>query len=167
MLGKKKKRPGNRVSEPLSFEMLVAKKDKLRPEHYNWLYVSCAFGLRPSETDNLKGEYPCRFEEKKGVTRLLIFQSKLKGEDDPWKKIPILIPEQKRAKILIEAGAAIKRPSNKILQSVFGPGFTGYCARNNFIPMMFELGKTMQEVARWLGHRSLQRTYEYFNKLKD
>src|SRR5690606_32340195 len=41
-------------SHPLSLDLLNSKKNVLRPEHYNWLYISVAFGLRPEEIDQLK-----------------------------------------------------------------------------------------------------------------
>lgn len=157
----KVKKQGNRVSEPLTFEMLEAKKGELRPEHYNWLYVRIAFGLRPSDR-------PGKVWQQDGIPVLDVFQPKLDhdgDEENAWKSIPCVLPEQKVALKLL-AARKLEAPSNKIISSRW-PGCTQYCGRNNFIPMMFEHGRTIEEVSAWMGHKTVERTWSYWIKLKN
>jgi hypothetical protein len=167
---KKAVRQGNRVSEPLSFELLESRASQLTKEQYNWLYVAIAFGLRPGEVDALHGEHPCRIGKLQDGTHVIeVYQSKLESaelsEDFLWKQIPCFLPQQRRALTLIQSGK-LEAPSLKILKSRFGAGYTLYCGRNNFIPMMFAAGKPMEQVSLWMGHKTIERTWDYFRKLK-
>jgi hypothetical protein len=160
---------GNRVSEPLSFSLLESKKDSLKIEVYNWLYIATAFGLRPHEVDGLfNREHPYRIWEQDGTQILDVYQSKLQtiDEEERWKSIPAILPEQKRALVLIQSKVGLVHPGPKTMKKVFGDGYTGYCGRNNFIPMMFDKGRRIEEVSQWMGHKDVETTWGYFQKLK-
>jgi integrase len=166
---RKKVKRGNRVSAPLSFDMLESKRSQLTVGQANWLFLSIAFGLRPEEIDERNGVEPIRIVHEGDTPVLEVYQSKLKSTvtyEECWKYIPAILPEQKKAVELLEAEAPIVRPSTKTLKKVFGPAFTHYCGRNNFTPMMLALGKGESTVASWMGHKDIETTHRYAQKLR-
>ena len=88
-------------SEPLTKENLLYAKSKLKPEHYNWLYLSVWLGLRPREVDQLKAVPP----------------------QYRWKLIPIIFTEEDVALEIIRS-LQFKRPNVKIVKKYFGQNTT-------------------------------------------
>ena len=150
-------------SKPLSPKQLKMAKPNLNPEHYNWLFISVWFGLRPIEIDNLTDE---KYFSISGTARkkiLSVYQSKLADleEEKRWKNIPILHPEQKEALKIIESGE-FKRPHPKTVQSKIAEGITLYGGRKGFTELMLSLGHDFFETSNWLGHTSIERTYKSY-----
>lgn len=158
----KKVKRGNRVSAALTFEHLESRKSKLKPEHYNWLYVALAFGCRPTDMDALHGEFPYKTWEQDGVQVVDIYQPKVRE----YKSVPCFRPEQRRALTLLKS-AKLRKPGYATLKRHLGPEYSLYCARNNFIPWMLQKKYPIERISKWMGHKTIERTWEYFNKLKD
>lgn len=160
-------------AEPLSPALLEEKKKALKPEHWRWLYLSVWFGLRPREVDNLREPNAKLWDLAKqgGVWVLSVFQEKLfeRGvpEDDCWKHLPLVLPEQQAALPWLRGGERFERPvgaGGKLLRQVFGRGFSGYSGRNNFSGLLRDLGYDVETRAKWMGHLDLRTTLAYDRK---
>lgn len=157
------------ASDPMSPSLLESKKGQLLEQHFNWLYISVWFGLRPHEIDGLVEPKNIKVTTNKSGRKLLhVYQPKLITVPKPqrWKVIPLKYKEQNKALELIEA-KDFKRPSYKVVHKWFGDGITLYAGRKNFTDMMLENGEKFEEVSMWMGHRTLDRTYrDYKDRLK-
>jgi integrase len=152
-------------SSPLTPQMLDAKRDTLKEPQYKWLAISLWFGLRPYEVDNLKTPDPKLWRivrnDLLGVDVLEIYQSKLTAvpRDKRWKRIPVFHPKQIEALEYIKAGD-FKKPLVKVMPLVFDTGrITFYGGRKGFEGLMTELGQDLREIASWMGHQSIERTW--------
>lgn len=157
-------------SEPLTPEALEGAKGSLTvPGNFEWLYLSIWFGLRPKEIDGLKRKGTWRLERgyAKGVDVLWIYQSKLVAisRDKRWKGIPILFKEQRRAVSYLESGN-FKRPIHKTMRKVFSGNVTSYGGRKGFIDLMLERGQVLEDISGWLGHQSIEITWQKYRNKK-
>lgn len=157
-------------SDPLSPTSLETQKDNLTPPNYDWLYLAVWLGMRPEEIDNLKRAQP-GYEHYTttvdGVTVLHIYQTKLVeavDEQDRWKMIPLLYPQQVKCIEVIKRGQ-FKRPLTKTLKKYFTERTTTYCGRKGFTDLMLSRGQRFEDISQWMGHESLDRTWtDYKNR---
>lgn len=169
--GKKRKE-----SAPLDPEALQAAECKLSPPHYRWLYITEWFGLRPIETDGLPAcddaGNPTNWKVERdvqGTEILLIYQTKLTSllPERRWKRIPVILPEQKKALEMIVSGAPIKRPLPKTVQKYLGQGVMLYGGRKAFEGLMLDHGQRLEDVFAMMGHQSIDTLWKnYRNRQK-
>jgi hypothetical protein len=154
--------PDGGESKPLSPALLAKLKD-LPEEQYNWMHLSMWLGLRPNEVDLLKKSGQIKWETVEGVTVLWVMQDKLKKLPRPkrWKLIPFVEPEQADLKALIESGK-FERPLVKNIAARIGDGYTLYAGRKGFEDLMMTRGHAFDHVSQWLGHQSLNRTWNNY-----
>lgn len=153
-------------SDPLTPEMLENCKSKLTVSgQYEWLFVGCWLGLRPSEIDKLadRDSWDTYYDAKSRVNVLRIYQGKLKNvsRDKRFKLIPIVYPEQKKALAMIQKGG-LDRPLGKTLHKVFKGHVTLYGPRKGFFDTMVDRGEDPRDVSDWLGHRSDETTRRHY-----
>jgi hypothetical protein len=161
---------GGGVSDPITPKMLETVKDKIKPEWFNWFYLSVWFGLRPFEVDRLlkpPGARTWSIDTVQGVKVLRVYQSKLSSvpRDKRTKVIPCIVPEQLEGLKIIEGGE-FKRPSHtRHIEPYFGEKVTLYGGRKGFEDLMSSLGQKLEDISNWLGHQSIERTWKnYKNK---
>lgn len=140
-------------SKRLTPQLLEKIRTKIKPDHYEWLYISLWFGLRPEEIE--KAQFTSYKDPSYKIPILRIYQPKI----GKWKHIPVLHPEQHRA---LEWLRPIKRPLNKTLRRLLGDRFTCYAGRKGFEPLMRTLGESKSDISAWLGHTSLRTTELYY-----
>lgn len=157
-------------SDPISPAELEAIKSNLKIEQYNWVYISLWFGLRPEEVDALKdpdAEYPYYVEAQDGVDILHVYQTKLQesvDEEERWKLIPVLYPEQEQALKIIRSGK-FDRPLPKTLQKYLNkPHADTYSGRKSFTDLMLGLGQRLEDISQWMGHTTLDRTWSDYKR---
>lgn len=158
-------------SKPLTPELLESIKDKLPSiDQYNWCFVSVWFGLRPEEIDSLSNKQSWRIEldPKTKAKNFCVYQTKLESsvedEEDRWKSIPVIFPEQNQALKIIEDGNLVA-PLNKVLKK-HTEGCTKYGGRKNFVDLMLDRGQDFQEISLWMGHKDIKITFDRY-KLKN
>lgn len=154
-------------SEPLTPEILNSLRDKLKPEQHSWLKASLWFGLRPSELDAVladRHQRVWRIEDGDQQPDVLwVYQPKLtsKPRHLRWKPIPILFDEQKEVlSIILEGGAA--SPLTQTLKKHSGRHITKYAGRKGFTDLMLEHGQKLEDIAQWLGHSSIEMTWQHY-----
>lgn len=158
-------------SDPLTPALLEAKRSSFSEEQYRWLFISVWFGLRPQEINLLKTPNPKKwrieFNEEKRVDVLWVYQPKLTAieKDKRWKPIPIIFPQQKTAVNYINEGK-LKAPLYKTMKTVFTSSrITLYGGRKGFMDLMLDNKQTLENIATWLGHQSIEMTWtKYRNK---
>jgi integrase len=155
-------------ADPLNMPMLEKAQPQFTvPGHFEWLYISVAFGLRPSELDSLKipGTWAIYWDSKNEVDVLKVYQPKLSSvsEQNRWKHIPIIYEEQKKARVLIDNGI-FKRPLTKTLRKIFPVRITPYYGRKGFTDWMLDRGQDLQDIASFLGHQSLETTIRFYKQ---
>jgi len=159
----------NKASKELTTVQLYSVKDKLREDLYNWLYLTIWFGLRPKEVDNLHDKNLWRVETLFNGRRVLwIYQTKIIAlpEEDRWKPIPILYPEQDIAVEILETDN-FKRPLVKTVKFHFGEETALYGGRKGFTDLMLSKGNTLENISLWMGHSTINRTWKsYKNRRK-
>lgn len=153
-------------SNPISPERLVALKENFKPLQFNWLYLTLWFGLRPFELNNVK--YSVYRHEEKGVDVIKIYQPKLMElpEEERWKHIPILYPEQAKCIEILDS-KQYQRPLAKTVSRYFGEDFHLYGGRKAFTDIMMARGQDFIEVSSWMGHQNLDRTWRNYMKKKN
>lgn len=157
---------GNKESAPLTPEMLESKASGLRPEHYNWLFISMWLGLRPEEVDSLKDLKNFEIKPHGDISTISVFQTKLVAlsPDKRWKIIPCFLQEQMQALKFIQFGK-FKRPLSKSVASWFNEKVGLYGGRKGFTDLMQSKGQSLEDISVWLGHTSIDRTWKnYKNK---
>ena len=170
-------------SAPLTPEMLEAIKttdderdnSKMKIRHWNWLYLSVWFGLRPKEICNLLNDRKNKYHEitkpdARGIRYLKIYQKKLISvpKEKRWKSIPILFPEQNKAIEIIKS-QNFRRPLTKTIHNFVSEKHNTYAGRKNFLDLCLkeENGPQLFEnVSQWLGHSTLDRSLRSY-KQKD
>jgi len=163
-------RRGCRESDPLTPEMLSAKKDKFGEAEYRWLSFSVWFGLRPVEIDQFSKSSSKKtwWVEAAANGRppvLWVYQTKLKGlkPEKRTKGIPAILPEQQA--LLVNMELPVSRPARRDMIESFGKEVTLYGGRKNFEALMKAKGQKFENVSAWLGHSDINRTYRnYFNR---
>ena len=152
-------------SRPLTRELLNRSKSKFsKEEHWNWMFVSFYFGLRPSEVDSLhSGKY--KLKSNNGTTYLQVYQSKLMSlpENQRYKSIPLVISEQNEALKILKS-EKFKRPLTKTVRAALGEGVTLYAGRKGFTDLMLEEDYPIEQISIWLGHRSIETTWKYYKQ---
>jgi integrase len=146
---------------------------KIKKEHYNWIYISVAFGLRPREVENLrlKNDNLWRIQHDSEFKYVLhVFQEKLyeRGitKEKCWKYIPCVMEEQIKVIEIIQ-NTEFKKPIGagaKGFRHIFGGGFTAYGGRKNFVDMLRDLGYDLETVSKWAGHLSVKTTEASYSK---
>lgn len=158
-------------SAPLSPSQLEKQRGNLDSTQFNWLYISVWFGLRPAEVDMLlepSSESTWYLEkDEKGTHILWIYQTKLKSvsRDKRLKGIPCDTKEQGIALELIASGQ-LKRPLNKTIKKLFGEKTTCYAGRKGFTDLMLDLGYGLEDIAAWMGHSTIDRTWRNYKNKK-
>ncbi|CAK9252014.1 unnamed protein product [Sphagnum jensenii] len=154
-------------SDPMTPAQLEANRNNLKPAQWNWLYLAIWFGLRPKELDSLKRQ-PSKTtwsigKNKHDVSLLYVYQSKLVRipREKRTKHIPCLCPEQLECLKIIESGN-FSRPLVKTLKKFFTEYTNCYAGRKGFTNLMLSKGHQFNEVSKWLGHRSLDRSYNVY-----
>jgi hypothetical protein len=160
----------SKESNPLDSEELKYSKDKWKnQDHYNWLFVSLWFGLRPAEVDRLLEDEGKRWKltTESGKKVLNIYQTKLSSvsRNKRWKKIPILFDEQKESLFLIKS-KRLKRPLPKTIQNHFGEGYNTYAGRKGFEALMTDLDVPFEMISSYLGHLNIDRTWKNYKSDK-
>lgn len=168
-------------SAPLTFEILNSvphtenEKDneKMKSRHWRFLFICCAFGLRPSECSRLLGDKKNKFHEftkpdQNGIFYLKIYQPKLITLEvkNRWKSIPILFEEQRLAIEFIKA-QNFKKPLTKTIHNFISPKHNNYGGRKGFLDEMLkpERGPQLFEnISLWLGHTSLDRSLRNYKQ---
>lgn len=152
----------SKAALPLTPQALEGAKEKLKPEHYNWVYLSLWLGLRPSEVDSLKFAKNFKVTREKDTDILHVYQSKLRtiSRDKRWKLIPLVEREQKSIPEMLKE--EFKRPLVKTLTAHFGEGHNTYSGRKGFEALMHDRGHPFDYVSSWLGHQSLDRTWKSY-----
>ena len=157
-------------SAPLTPKKLEQVKEAIRPEWYNWFYLSVWFGLRPSEVDLLtkpEGIRTWQIVKISKVQCLSVYQTKLTAvpRDKRTKFIPCIVPEQVAGLAIIRKGN-IKRPSHsRHFKPYLGDDVTLYGGRKGFEDLMRGYGQRLEDIASWMGHQSIERTWRnYRNK---
>lgn len=153
-------------SEPLTFEILEkARASFTVPGQFEFLYVAIAFGLRPSEVERLadRSTWEVYRDKRGGVDVLRVYQGKLRSisRDKRYKRIPVILPEQRKALELIHIGN-LKRPLTKTLKKAFKERVTLYGPRKGFLRMMLDAGQDYVQVSRWLGHKTIDTTARHY-----
>jgi hypothetical protein len=154
------------TTEPLLPAALEAAKPKLTvPGQYEWLFISIWFGLRATEVDGLKkqGHFRIEYDAELEVDVLYVYQTKLTSleRDARWKPIPVIYPEQKKALEYIKAGT-FARPIYKTLRKAFDNRITLRSGRRGFTDLMLGLGQQLDDIAIWLGHATIDRTWKHY-----
>lgn len=168
---KKQGRMVQDASAPLTSKLLKQTKGKFtRIENYEWLFISLWMGLRPDEVDRLKedGQYRIEYDRKVKKQVLWVYQSKLVAlkEDERWKAIPALYPEQSEALACIERGR-FERPAPMTIRTHLGEEFSAYAGRKGFEDLMTnEKGHALEVVTEWLGHQSIETTWKNYRNRK-
>lgn len=153
---------GGHESAPLTPAALDKKLGTLKPEHYNWLYLTVWLGLRPIEADSLHSSKNYRVEKVGKVDVLFVYQSKLTSVDRAkrWKPIPLVQPEQRLCLPIIRGGI-FKRPIASVMRHHFD-GVTLYGGRKGFTDLMLGRGQKLENISVWLGHMSIERTWRNY-----
>jgi integrase len=145
-------------------------KNKLETNHYNWLYVSVWFGLRPREINNLLKDNENLWyidKDPKFGFILAVFQQKLYergvAKEKCWKYIPTVFKEQKKAIILL-LSKELKQPLALYLRRVFGDRVTAYGGRQNFVGFLRDSGYDLETTSKWMGHLSVKTTEKDYSR---
>lgn len=146
-------------SMPLTPDLLEKARGKMPDDQWRWCFVSLWFGLRPKEVDGLKDT--ARVEDGDPPV-LWVYQTKLTGvrKDEREKPIDCLYPEQLAALEMIELG--LKRPWPYTMKQHMGPGLNTYAGRKGFTDLMLAKGHSLEDIATWLGHRTIERTWRSY-----
>lgn len=160
----KQRRGQGNESDPITPAMLESARSRLKPAQYNWLLASVWFGLRPGEVDRLSTSGRDEFWKvvvQQGHQCLMVFQTKLGGidEDQRWKTIPVITPQQRRVIGMIEDGVPMKRPLVKTIKAHLSDTCTCYGGRKGFYHLMTaSYGQEPGAISFWLGHKDLATT---------
>ncbi len=157
------KAPEGFASAPLTPEMLESSKSSLKPAQYRWLFLSVWFGLRPSEVNAVSQGTNFQIQRHGKVTVLAVYQPKLSAlpRAERWKLIPCTCEQQFVALDFIREikSAPISSPLRKTVKDRFGVRVKLYGGRKGFADLMLDKGHTLEDIASWLGHRSIERTW--------
>lgn len=152
------------ASKGLTLDLLPKLQEGLNEAQYNWIFCSLWFGLRPSELDQIledKSNQTWFLESDTDVDILWVYQPKLTGvpEDERWKPIPVLYNEQKQAlKYILEHN--LDKPLTKTVQKYLSSDkYSLYAGRKGFTDLMLDLGQEFHDIAQWMGHTTIDRTW--------
>lgn len=162
-----KKHPGGLASDPLTWTALNSAQNELKPEQWNWLYLTVWFGLRPEEADS-GNDKEIVHDTKLNLPALKVYQPKLASSlpyEQCFKFIPCKYPEQLRVVDLLKNGK-FARPLVKTVQGYFGERVNLKGGRKNFEEMMLERDEDYKDISLWLGHQSVDRTWKDYRNRK-
>lgn len=151
---------------PLTTQILMKMKDKMPEGQWEYLRATLWLGLRPSELDLiLKDSSKYRVKQQDKVTILSIYQSKLTGvsKEKRWKHIPLIHSEMLAALTDIEE-ERISKPLVKTIRKVCPKpeGLGLYSGRKGFTDLMLSYNQSLENIASWLGHASIERTWKHY-----
>lgn len=155
-------------SGPLTPKLLHKTRGELNTANYNWLNLSIWFGLRPLEIDNLKNKNFWNIERfPEGFLVLWVYQTKIIStpSEERWKPIPLLDNEQVKLLKVIES-KNFKRPISKTMHLHFGEGVSLYGGRKGFVDLMLSKGHSIENISVWMGHSTIQRTWQDYKQRK-
>ena len=153
-----------RESAPIIPSQLNIVKNTISPSLYNWIYISVWLGLRPMEVDNLKNRELYQYNiAADGTPVLWIYQTKLTSVHPVkrWKPIPLLFAEQKKIIDIIKSNK-FHRPLVKTMRRHFGDETTLYGGRKGFADLMLSRNQYLENIAQWMGHASIERTWRNY-----
>jgi integrase len=155
---------------PLSWTTIKNKRTTFENDgliaQWNWLKIAAVFGLRGLEVDNLKKGKQfgfVKYDSHQNVQVLMIYQTKLVSvsKEHRWKPIPVVLPEQKEAVLLIHSGE-FKRPLHKTLHRIFGDGIQTHSPRKAFTDYMLDNGFQLEDISTFMGHHSIDMTWRKY-----
>lgn len=162
------KSPTGRTSAPLTPEQLEEIASEIKPEWYNWFYLSVWFGLRPSEVDQLQKQSGRRtwwIEDAEtaageSVTALWLYQKKLVNlpPEKRVKVIPVILDQQRKGLEILRSGNFLRPSHSRHIQKHFGEQVYLYGGRKGFAALMRRYGQDQRDYSRWMGHSSIERT---------
>lgn len=159
------------TSNPLTAELLTKLED-LREDQFRWMRLSFWFGLRPEEVDSLKPRNQTRnwkiTTDSNKIAILHVYQTKLVKIERArrWKRIPAILPEQRKLIKELESELPANRPIVKTIRHRLGDGFGVYAGRKGFEKLMRAYGQDDRNVSRWLGHQDINRTETNYRELE-
>jgi hypothetical protein len=157
-------------SDPISPEMLESARSGLKPEQFNWVYLTIWLGLRPEEVDQIhkKGHHEILFDRELGKNVVRVYQPKLVGirKEDRFKFIPVTCPEQDVAVKLLQSAAPLERPLVKTLRAHVEGHVGVYGGRKGFEQLMLARGHQFSDISSWLGHQTVDRTWRSYRNRK-
>lgn len=127
-------------------------------------------GLRPSELDLiLEDRSKMKVEMQGAVPILYVYQSKMStvSKAKRWKAIPCFLKEMQLALKDIENGVPQKslvKTLRKALPKMDNVGL--YSGRKGFTDLMLANGQSLENIASWLGHASIERTWKHYKNKK-
>jgi len=153
------------ASLPIVPSELYLAGEKLKIEHYNWLFMTVWLGLRPEEVDSLQDTKYFKIEKstQHKISIIHVYQNKLKGiaTEKRWKKIPLIFKEQIECLKIIESGR-FERPLHKTVRNHLGQGKTLYGGRKAFTDLMLSKNQKLEDISLWLGHKDISMTWEHY-----
>lgn len=156
---------------PLTTQMLMKMSGGKMPSgQFEYMRATLWLGLRPSELDLLISDSSKYKVTMQGKTKVLaVYQSKLTGvaKSKRWKYIPLFHKEMKASLEDLQNSRLSKplvKTIKKALPKVEGVGL--YSGRKGFTDLMLSLGQNLEDIASWLGHSSIERTWKHY-KAKD
>ncbi len=151
---------------PLTPQILMKLKDRLPQGQWEYLRATLWLGLRPSELDlMLEDSSKYRIKTQDETQVLSIYQAKLTGvsKEKRWKHIPLIHTEQQAALMDILEERTRKPLVKTIQKACPKPAGLGlYSGRKGFTDLMLSLGQTLENIAAWLGHASIERTWKHY-----
>ncbi|MGZ3769537.1 MAG: hypothetical protein ACXVCR_07395 [Bdellovibrio sp.] len=157
-------------ADPLTMPTLARMKSHMPEGQWEYVRATLWLGLRPSELDAII-ENPANLKVKMhGNTPVAsIYQAKLISipKEKRWKQIPLFHPEMKNALKDIQ-NEIVRKPLVKTLKKAAPnlPGIGLYSGRKGFTDLMLSLNQTLENIALWMGHASIERTWKSY-KAKD
>jgi len=153
-------------ADPLNEKTLAKLKLVLPAGQYEYMRACLWLGLRPSELDQVLADPSKMKTHIQGQTPIAsVYQAKLNAvaKSKRWKLIPCFHAEMVAAVKDIEAGVP-KKPLVKTLRKAVPelPAIGLYSGRKGFADLMLAYGQTLENIAAWLGHSSIERTWKHY-----
>jgi len=151
---------------PLTPVILMRMQNNLPKGQWEYLKATLWLGLRPSELDLILADATKYKVKSQGEINILsVYQAKLTGvsREKRWKSIPLFHPEMQAALEDIK-GNRLSKPLVKTIKKS-APKIEGlglYSGRKGFTDLMLSLGQTLENIAQWLGHASIERTWKHY-----
>lgn len=157
-------------ASPLTVESLKQLERVLPQGQFEFMRATLWLGLRPSELELILADKSKMKVEMQGrVPVLSVYQPKLSGvpENKRWKYIPCFHKQMVLALKDIENDVP-KKPLVKTLRKALPkfPDVGLYSGRKGFTDLMLSLGQTLENIASWLGHASIERTWKHYKNKK-
>lgn len=156
-------------AHPLTPPELDKMKYKLPAGQWEYMRATLWLGLRPSELDGILTDPKKMTIKKQGKTTVVsVYQAKLASmaKEKRWKHIPLIHPKMIAALADIQS-SIVRKPLIKTLRAA-APELAKiglYSGRKGFVDLMLGLEQSLENIAMWLGHASIERTWRnYKNK---